>query len=643
MADHQPEWESMVESIMGKFKEAVEELRKTWEEIGYTKDTRAMYYEQACKHFNDLFDEMVEESHLKKQLLLENIQTLMQQLTQLRTELHVIAIAEDYEHVPLHKVEQILHTDVQNLEGLKNQRLIMLKELLRKEHEMCKRLGRQKLNINTDVLPTKEELDSLLSYIQKQEDEMNHIEGIFTEMGCSIIQMMKGLDIAPSSSFEHLIYNNPADFVLNTSNMTKLKEFRDKLRTQVEETQRHVEKMKEDLLALWKYLNEPIEACELFLNNYPGYGSATINALNAELKRCKEKRKENISKYVSRIRSELLELWSVCKYSEKQRNDFVPFHSNIFTEDLLTLHELEAEKLRKFYNENSTIFELLEQRDAILLKIKELLQRENNPDRFHNRGGQLLMEEKERKATQKKLPKIEMQLRQLISEYEAAHDEMFTINGISLENLLAESWENINNEKESIKKARKEAKDKSVKKSPLSCSRRTPGMSHLSIRRNATPGMSKRKLFTPSPNTSAKRRNKTEKNKPTVSASKVKRSGKLPKIIIQKVGRSSKDGKRKKGSVSPNCSITDTTYKQFQVHMTDREELHSSLLPEHILKNSTKINIKAPVRTPAKPLRKNLTATATPTHSSARKPPHSPRIANTPKLAAAPSNLPFIF
>ena len=47
------------------------------------------------------------------------------------------------------------------------------------------------------------------------------------------------------------------------------------------------------------------------------------------------------------------------------------------------------------------IFDLLEEREALWVKMKELDQRANDPDRFHNRGGQLLVEEKDRKTTNK--------------------------------------------------------------------------------------------------------------------------------------------------------------------------------------------------------------------------------------------------
>ncbi|XP_072762475.1 protein regulator of cytokinesis 1 [Anoplolepis gracilipes] len=644
--DDELELKPIGQKMVEKLWLSLKELQKNWKIIGCTRETREMYYKQAYDHMEDLFNDMVAESQTKQQLLLDSIKDLLKQRAALYTELHLEMESENYDQIPLCKVEQMLQSEMQELEHMKKERMMILKELLAKEFDICKKLGAKKINITPDVLPTEQEVESLKLYLQKQENEKIRLESVFTDIRRSIIKMMNDLDIAPSSPFQQLICENPEEFVLNANNMTKLKEFRDELKTQVEETKCRVEKMKEDLLALWKYLDEPADVCQLFLDKYSDYGTGTINALSAEIKRCKEKRKENIFKYVTQIRLELMNLWDLCKYCEVERNTFAPFHSNTFTEDLLTLHELEVERLRKFYNENQTIFELLEERENLIIKIKELLQRANNPDRYHNRGGQLLMEEKERKVIRKKLPKIEAELQRLVQEYETKHNQIFTIYGASLENVLAETWECVNHEKETIKKARKEAKDKSVKKSPLNSSKRTPGISHLSVHRGPTP-LSKRKLFSPSPNTSLKRRNKNgDKNKPTVSASKIRRSGRIPKIVVQKAHRFSNGRQKKKQSLSPTNSTMDTTYNQFQDLMSDREELHSSMLPEHILKNSSKANInKTPIiRTPMKPLRKNLSAATTPvTRGSARKPLHSPKINNTPKLATAPSNLPFIF
>ncbi|XP_072762217.1 protein regulator of cytokinesis 1-like [Anoplolepis gracilipes] len=644
--DDEFELKPIGQKMVEKLWRSLKELQKNWKSIGCTRETREMYYNQAYNHMEDLFNEMITESQTKQQLLLDSIKDLLKQRAALYTELHLEMESENYDQTPLCKVEQMLQSEMQELEHMKKERMMIFQDLLAKEYDICKKLGAKKINIIPDVLPTEQELESFKLYLQKQENEKIRLESVFTDLRRSLFKMMDDLDIVPSSPLQQLICENPEEFVLSANNMTKLKEFRDELKTQVEETKCHVEKMKKDLLALWKYLDEPADVCQLFLDRYSDYSTGTINALSAEIKRCKEKRKEDIFMYVTQIRLELMNLWDLCKYCETERNTFAPFHSNTFTEDLLTLHELEVKRLRKFYNDNLTIFELLEERENLIIKIKELLQRANNPDRYHNRGGQLLMEEKERKVIRKKLPKIEAELQRLVNEYETKHNQMFTIYGTPLENVLAETWESINYEKETLKKARKEAKDKSIKKSPLNSSKKTPGISHLSIHRGPTP-LSKRKLFNPSPNnTSLKRRNKnSDKNKPTVSASKIRRSGRIPKIV-QKAHRFSNGRQKKKQSLSPANSTTETTYNQFQDHMSDREELHSSMLPEHILKNSSKANInKTPIiRTPMKPLRKNLSAATTPvTRGSARKSPHSPKFNSTPKLVTAPNNLPFIF
>lgn len=81
-------------------------------------------------------------------------------------------------------------------------------------------------------------------------------------------------------------------------------------------------------------------------------------------------------------------------------------------------------------------------------------QRAQDPERLHNRGGQLLIEEKERKALTKKMPKLEEQLRLLIQEYENKNGEPFTIDGMIFDDFVAQSVEDYEEAKEMMKQAR---------------------------------------------------------------------------------------------------------------------------------------------------------------------------------------------
>ncbi|KZC09252.1 PREDICTED: protein regulator of cytokinesis 1-like [Dufourea novaeangliae] len=644
------EWEPLIEKTTVNLRNALSTLQSIWTDIGFTEEARALYCEQAFNHIHDLLNDMINESQDKKTALLNNVKQLVEQVSVMSKELGMDARTTGYEDLPLKEVEEVLRTDFRKLQYCKEQRLSLLKELHAKEHSLCIMLGTQPIGIE-EKLPTEEELNSFKLYLETQEGEKNRLESNFKEMRRGIVKMMDELGISPSTNFEHLVYKDSENFVFSSNNMSKLRELKDHLKHQVERAKEYVESIKQELIALWKYLDEPERVCQSFLSSYVGYSTATIGTLQTELERCKEKRKQNISRYVSQVRSELVKLWDQCKFSEQQRKQFNYFNCQTYTEDLLTLHELEVKRLQDFYKANKSIFELLEERNDLWSKMKELLQRANDPDRFYNRGGQLLMEEKERKTIQKKLPKIEEQLRTLIQQFESVNEEPFTVNGMSVDELLKESWEHLNEEKETIKKARKEAKDKSVKKITLSASKKivsnsgkkTPSV--LSTKRHTPHSISKRKLlFTPSPNTSAKRRNLSIKN----SGSKNRRSGRVSKKIIQSANKSSKSSTKKENSESQSSTVTNTTYNQFKEHLEDRRELRSSLLPEQVLMNATRANVKTPVRTPAKPLRKNMpiiTITTTPklSKSQTHKSPRSPRLVQATRLAAVSTNLPIIF
>lgn len=100
------------------------------------------------------------------------------------------------------------------------------------------------------------------------------------------------------------------------------------------------------------------------------------------------------------------------------------------------------------------LYELINECENLWEKGKELDQRANDPERLHNRGGQLLIEEKERKLIQKKLPKLEEQINDLIRIYEAENGEPFTINGMSCDQFFQQSLQDYAEMKESLKKQR---------------------------------------------------------------------------------------------------------------------------------------------------------------------------------------------
>lgn len=92
--------------------------------------------------------------------------------------------------------------------------------------------------------------------------------------------IINNLDLRPSSSFECLVCQDEKDFIFTESNMLKLRELHDKMETIEKEAQQEASKLREDLLNIWKHMEEPDHVCEAFLDTCQDYSVNTIQAVS---------------------------------------------------------------------------------------------------------------------------------------------------------------------------------------------------------------------------------------------------------------------------------------------------------------------------------------------------------------------------
>lgn len=197
----------------------------------------------------------------------------------------------------------------------------------------------------------------------------------------------------------------------------------------------------ESLRSMWDYLEESQDHQQAILCNFSGCTSEHLAGLQAELERCKKEKSANIGKFVERIRSELSKQWDKCLVSDDVRNEFRVFRLTYYNEDIYDLHQLELDRWKKFHTDNHRIFELYKQHNSLFEKLLELNGRGKSANRYHNRGGQLLQEERQRKMVAKELPRVEEELRNAAAEFESKNGEPFTILGENVLRVLDEKWE----------------------------------------------------------------------------------------------------------------------------------------------------------------------------------------------------------
>lgn len=135
--------------------------------------------------------------------------------------------------------------------------------------------------------------------------------------------------------------------------ITRLKSEVDYYDNQRESIKSECDHILDKLESLWDVLECPLSICEHYRTIGRKYTQKSIEILKNEFKKCKEARQENIKKVISNMRERIVHQWNKIYRSERDRQKFQEyFESTLFNDDLLTLHEMEYEECKQFFDEN---------------------------------------------------------------------------------------------------------------------------------------------------------------------------------------------------------------------------------------------------------------------------------------------------
>ena len=326
----------------------------------------------------------------------------------------------------------------------------------------------------------------------------------------------------------HLLVDLELHSIITPSAMSELGHLRARLQEKVQSLTQKADSLREKLTDIYTRLDLPLENMNEFLSRYPGCKPSTISALEAELDRCLELKRQNIEKFVINCRTELEQYWNACYFSEDSKPvRFEPFFSTNFSEALLDLHETELEKIRAFYTKAKPIFDVFKQHCQIWNEFVEMERKVNDPSRLlsRGRGGGLLQEQKKRREIERQMPKIGEKLKNLVDQWERETGELFQIADIPIFDYINYQKELLGEEKEAIKKAKTEEKEREKENElrygskPATSKRNAAAMSKLSANSTNTPAKKSRVLGnTTSANQTVKSIQSNSVKKPIISA-----------------------------------------------------------------------------------------------------------------------------
>ncbi|XP_039756961.1 protein regulator of cytokinesis 1-like [Pararge aegeria] len=496
------------QEISQNVRSLMEELWSNWSHLGVDEKTKIVHITTLVDIEKDFHKEVISETAYKLKQMEQKIGKLKEETEELSRCLAVdISILDFKEDMLMVDYKNALEEQLSVYRIQAEQRRTKMDRLLEWQRDLVDKLGVTMHELQEEPLPAEEELNKLKNHLEVLQTERDKRAELFLNTQVEIKDIMAKLQIKPQNKFEQMAISSlSVDFKVTDQNMDRLAMLKQDLQEKFDQINNRVLEMRERLTTLWDCLEEDQVYRENFLHAHTGCHPQTEMAIKEEIKRCHQIKREKISVFVANVRTKIKLMWDCVMYSQAQRDEFIYYYQDIFTEDTLTLHELYLNKITKFYEENKHIFELVTTRKNLWLKMTELEARASEPGRYQNRGGQLLQEEKERKTITNKLPKIEAQIRDMVLEYEAKTDSVFTVDGKPLLQLIQDEWEVRKAERQNKLSARKQAQAltpttplfRSLATSPLGKRNRTAAGLAATAERNKPP--SKRQLITGSAN-----------------------------------------------------------------------------------------------------------------------------------------------
>ncbi|GJC95887.1 Microtubule associated protein [Colletotrichum higginsianum IMI 349063] len=231
--------------------------------------------------------------------------------------------------------------------------------------------------------------------------------------------------------------DSPEQLGLHQEDIERLRAKRDKLSDEKKNREKRLRELRAAVEALWEKLEVDMGERKAFLNSNRGCGVRQINEFEDELNRLNELKRQNLHLFVEDARYKLQELWDALYLSEDEMLEFTPAFSDVYSDALLEAHEREIQRLEALKEQRAPTLELVDRHKSLTHERNELAASSQDASRLMLRGqkgekrdpGKLLREEKMRKRIAKELPKITVDLRRVLEQFEDEFGRPFLVHG----------------------------------------------------------------------------------------------------------------------------------------------------------------------------------------------------------------------
>ena len=336
--------------------------------------------------------------------------------------------------------DNLLRTEFKRLQAEKKKRVGEYRQLVTQDHSLCEKLvlkrtePRAHVPSETEIQALVKRVDELRNLLEKRKADMNALKH-------EIVNLSEDLELSQSDSFaEQLIFESIDELKLGEEDLKRAYELRDQLSQKQTEVIERIKSLRIKIKDLWSKLDIEITSDMKMLRSmvfdeverdaptlFPK--STLLNELTAEYERCHAIKMANMQVFVEGIRADICELMEKMYLNKEEHIDEL-LSSVDYNEELLAEHEKQLEELRFVYTESREMFEKTALWVDVWAQYVAFEEKTKDPQRFKQRGYNMLEEERQRKVFKVQLPKLEEEITLHAAEYAEANQKPFCIYGM---------------------------------------------------------------------------------------------------------------------------------------------------------------------------------------------------------------------
>ncbi|XP_074603070.1 protein regulator of cytokinesis 1-like [Brevipalpus obovatus] len=410
---------------------------KMWSEMGLCGTLRTEKRSKWSEAFRRFYQDTFEIDNTRYETMKSGEKEIRQMINKMIEQLNMDSWEPPGEMNLISRINK-LEDKREELAAIKQERLDKWDQLDKVHCQLARNLGLDDSPVTpSSIIPSEADIQTIQSKVLELKKTHTRRRGEYTTLKKRSLELHRELEIEKITEDGLPYFVDESTIVLSDVLMKNFSKYCQNLETRFKANEQEKQRLLTRIIELWDKLEITEEERQEELCCVIAARPSDLKKLNLLLEKYEELKRQNMGIFICKLRGEIADYWEKCYVSQEDKDSFEVYMSQTeYDEPLLTAHEQELERWKMHYERNRNLFASLEKWQIAWSKLLDLQEECNNPNRFNNRGGVLLKQEKEKKRLQKELTRAEKDITELSKQWCLENGGFFMVEGLCVNDYI---------------------------------------------------------------------------------------------------------------------------------------------------------------------------------------------------------------